>query len=377
MNKKLRLTLILLTVFILFCIVYIYIALFNTTHFNSVKIENSLCDNNYNNCLANTDNKLVQIGDKLYYNYIGDPLKYGTYEIAGGVTKRIYWEGFDLKGGKCLYLDNIYNGKILESSISDVSAEPTPNYIVNYYNIDNKKYEPYFTLENPDNIYLSGGFFVAEGVQYFYSYGADEDSPYLYRYKDDKLELILSKKLTGLENYSSPIINNDYMYFTTINTVRDEQCDYYVCKYDMDTKKILKKVKIPTTFDEYYSSNIDGCKLVLGDKIYGYRSKLNKDTVFVTDLGSETIKDVFEVTDGSIIINGYENNAYIGVEYGKNKGIYKINNETNAVSNVLSETNISQLYILDEKWLYFVDDIDGKRLYRVSSDGKTVEKVFG
>lgn len=377
MNKKLRLTLILLTVFILFCIVYIYIALFNTTHFNSVKIENSLCDNNYNNCLANTDNKLVQIGDKLYYNYIGDPLKYGTYEIAGGVTNRIYWEGFDLNGGKCLYLDNIYNGKILESSISDVSAEHAQNYIVNYYNIGNKKYEPYFTLENPDNIYLSGGYFVAEGAQYFYSYDADEDSPSLYRYKDDKLELILSKELTGLENYSSPIVNDDYMYFTTINTARDEQFDYYVCKYDMDTKRISKKVKIPTTFDEYYSSDIDGCKLVLGDKVYGYRSKLNKDTVFVTDLGSETIKDVFEVTDGSIIINGYENNAYIGVEYGKNKGIYKINNETNAVSNVLSETNVSQLYILDEKWLYFVDDIDGKKLYRVSSDEKTVEKVFG
>lgn len=361
-------------IFCVICFLCVYITLFNTTYFNSVKIENIQCDNNYNNCVANTYNELVQIGDKLYYNYIGDPLKYGTYEIADGITTRIYWEGFDLKGAKCLYLDNIYNGKILESSISNVSTESSQNYIVNYYNIDNKEYEPCFTLENSNNIYLSGGFFVAEGVLYFYSFDDDEESSSLYRYKDEKLELILSKELIGTENYSRPIFNNGYMYFTTINTVSDEQCDYYVCKYDMDTKKILKKVKIPTTLDEYYSSNIDGCKLVLGDKVYGYRSKSNKDTIFVTDLSSETIKNVFEVTDGSIIINGYGDNAYIGVEYGKNKGIYKINNETNVVSDVLTGADVSQLYILDKKWLYFVN---GRKLYRVSSDGKTVEKVFG
>ena len=70
------------------------------------------CENNntYHNTLANGTSSLVQIDDKLYYNYRnGDGLRYGTYEITESMTRRVYWEGPALSP-RNISLDNVYDG---------------------------------------------------------------------------------------------------------------------------------------------------------------------------------------------------------------------------------------------------------------------------
>ena len=373
MKRKTKVVLIVISVFVLLCIPAVYYVI-NPFYFKSIKIESTTCDNLYNNIHSNISNGLVQVDNKLYYNYIGDPLKYGTYEISDGVTKRVYWEGFDINGGKTLDLDKFYNGKFLKPHFTDKS-----NFEVDFYNLSNQKFEHCFTVNNPNNAELNGGFFIAEGVQYYYTSDCETKTPTLYRYADNKLELVLSKELINLQNYNIEWYDNGYMYISTINNTPSDDanadCNYYICKYDIDNKKIVERVRIPVTVEEYYSDKFTGCVLIQNDKIYSRRILTNKDIIFVTDINNGTSKTVFESTDGSVIINGYGDTVYFGVEYGKNNGLYELNNKTLEIKHILKNTDVSKLYLVDDKWIYY--NSDSRDLFRITTDGKTVEKVFG
>ena len=57
------------------------------------------------------------------------------------------------------------------------------------------------------------------------------------------------------------------------------------------------------------------------------------------------------------------------------KGLYVIDNKTNQIKKIYDDSEVFSVYIVDDKWIYFTDE--NERLYRITPDGKTLEKIFG
>ena len=84
---------------------------------------------------------------------------------------------------------------------------------------------------------------------------------------------------------------------------------------------------------------------------------------------------------GNVIRNGSvfsisSFNVYNGYVYVTtyDKGVERYDLITNEKI-MLCEKNAESCYILDDKWVYLVDE--EYNLYRVTQDGKELEKVFG
>ncbi len=365
-HKKIFILLSLLIVTVLI----IYFLLFNTTYINFVRVNDNAVDNSYSNTLANEHHKmwsnLARIDDKLYYNYAyNDPFKYGTYEISNNFTKRIYWEGITVTPS-LLKLNVIGDGKILRNN-RDGS--------VDQYDIQESKFKPYIKLDD-DSIkgktYLC--IFYINGKQYWYSGEAPMgviNKYKIYTCENNKLNLYFSTDEIGEGDFSVPAFVDDYIYLEAINDDSNDGKNY-LYKYNTKTNTIVDQVEIDETSGGY--------NIVSKDKAYSivYRDYDNEnDRLIVTDIKNKTQKEIFD-TDGSAIVNGYDDLVCIGVysdsDSDKN-GLYIIDEKTDKIKQIYRDQEVFGVYVVDDKWIYFSDETD--KLYRITPDGKVIEKVFG
>lgn len=348
----------------------IYLVFFNTTYINFVTVDGEMVDNSYNNAVANEEyemgSNLARIDDKLYYNYVSnDPFKYGTYEISNHFTKRIYWEGISISAST-LNLNVIGDGNILLNEGIGYGK-------VDYYDIQENEYKPFIELDSDtikDKPHLC--VFYIDGKQYWYS----GDDPMgiitrynIYTYENNKLNLYFSTDEIDKCRFSAPNFDGNYIYLEAIND-DSNNCENYLYKYDVQNDKVIDKVKIDDNYGNY---------IIIGnDKTYSTihsDSSKEKNSVVVTDISAKKQKEIFD-TIGSTVINGYGDLVCMGVYSDSDKnGLYIIDHKTDEVKQIYNNKEVFGVYIIDNKWIYFTDADD--KLYRITPDGETIEKVFG
>lgn len=360
MNRKVRIFICIFIPIVLF-IVFVWSFMYNITNTNTnlLKIEDEVIDNRYNNVIANTESNLVKIKNRLYYNYYsGDIFKYGTYEVSSGLTKRVYWEGPSLSPG-FISLNNVWEDKILDTYLDE-------NGTANYFDIDDKKYKPCFTVDNDKDIVLDGYYFIVDGVQYYFS--KDER---LYILDNGKLRFIASPELLKLNDFNfmdNCYINSNYIYYK--NFVNNE---IYICRFDIDKQKVINEYCIK---DIPHTENGFENFIAKEDDIYFLTENHNK--LYHVDLKDNSAQKLFE-TAGVITFNCYNDKLYVSVHLDsteeKSNGLYIIDTKTSEINHIYDKMGVYGIYILDNKWVYFTDKDD--YLYRITKDGKNIEKVFG
>lgn len=353
--------------FLIVLMVFVYFVFINTTYFHAVEIKDNGDNNCYNNSYTNTIPRLARARDKLYYNYGYSVLRYGTYEISNDVTKRIYWTG-PAVSSTTLDLNNVWDDKILSYDIV--------NKNVSYYNIDVGQTQNLFEMKSEE--FIPESYFVANGEFYYLASNSD-----LYKTLDnDKVELILSKDSLNCDSYSHIAINDDYLYFITSKKVNNDNVEECLCKYDIKNKKTVDKMLCYKGSQFANGMKRFSCDMAINNKVYGCaineysEEPLTDETyVYATDIKSKISKVIFK-SDGSTLLNCYNDRLFMCVENGNDKGIYSIDVTSDKVTKIFETDSISGLYIVDSEWIYFVDENDYS-LYRVTQKGKNLEKVFG
>ena len=330
---------------------------------NQIMIESETVDNYYNNSNVNIMPQLLKINGKLYYNYRNNPLKYGTYEISDGVSKRIYWEGPNIFGSENLLLDYVYDDKILAYHITDKQT-------VEFFNINERKYEHYMEVECPDGNILKD-YFVIDGVMYFSTSSyTDNYNGLIYRYENGNYELVISQDFCG-EYYSITSFYKNYMYYINdvyaYDGVGNSNDKLY--KYDMNTKQTVDSTDISSLeFDYIYKT------IAFENEVYFILNKSDNYFMYKISFDNNSIEKIFEL-DRPFVMNGYEGDIYVAVESGDKKGLYTYDSKNKKMKKFYCDQDVCEVYIVDTKWIYFTNlNYD---LYRITPDGKTLEKVFG
>lgn len=345
----------------------IYLVVFNTPYFNTVTVSGNAVDNSYNNAAANQEHsmwsKLARIDDKLYYSYSPvSRIKCGAYEISNNCTKRIYAGGTFLSP-EVLNLDVVGDGKILLN---------TKDGAVEYFDVQNGEYKPFTELKDDianDREYKSA--FYIDGNQYWYC-GDDPPGIYtsydIYACENDKLNLYFSTDKIGEDNVSAPCFDGDYIYFASYKD-NGNSGEYYLYKYNAKSGAAENKISISHTGNYITASDDKAYSIVYSEDGEG------KNRLTVTDINAENQKDIFN-TDGSTIVNGYGGLVCVGIysDSGGKNGLYVIDAKTDELNRIYGE-EVFGVYIVDDKWIYFTDE--NEKLYRITPDGKTLEKVFG
>ena len=80
-------------------------------------------------------------------------------------------------------------------------------------------------------------------------------------------------------------------------------------------------------------------------------------------------------TDGVVTVNIIDNQPVLAVEKSnKDNGIYVVNSKTSEFERICKK-EACFIYNLDDELIYFIDS--ERNLYRITSDGKNFEKIFG
>lgn len=346
--KKLKLILCIIIPIIILATA-LYLIFFNTIYIKCINLKTEFVDNSYNNTIANISSKLIRIEDKLYYNYVNnDPFKYGTYEISELITKRVYWEGIKLYPTE-IDLDYVYNNKILEQYSDDLKFLDVR---LGKFVIDN-------TTKIP-NKYKDYYFFIYNNQIYFMS----EDS--LWKYDEKNTVLLTTKDDLQINSFDSfnCYVNNSQIYY---QNYIDEKIS--ICCYDIESKKIIYKFCI----DDVPNAENGVSNLIAdGDDVYFL---VDFDELYHVNLKENTIEKLFEAK-GVITANYYNQKLYIGVaRYLDENGLYVLDLSNNKKVKKVNNKETCGVYILDDEWIYFKDQ--NEKLYRITPDGKTIEKVFG
>lgn len=343
--KKFFITLIpLITLLIVLTSIIIFIP---TKNNYGVQISKTYVNNSYNNTVANLYSKLIQIEDKLYYNYCnGDCINYGTYEISSNKTRRVYWNGIRITPTE-IELDNVYGGKIM-------------NGYTSYLDVDSGKFIDNNVLNVPENMkdYRA---FVKDNTWYLIS----EEN--LYKINNGNFQLLVSKDELNIKEFffeQSLYLNGNFVYYQTYNKEGNE---IEICKYNTDTKQkaVFPIGNIPNTEN--------GISYMLADEDYAF-IVVDYCRLYCINFSKNTITELFE-TKGLMVVNYYNNQIYVGVQYSpEENGVYLIGLSNQNPVNRLTDIEAGSIYILDDEHIYFTDR--NECLYRVNVSEKNIEKVF-
>lgn len=321
---------------------------------SNVTIQYSDTDNNYYNSLSNSDVSLVQIKDKLYYNYLNsDGFNYGTYEITANNLQRVHWNGLTFNP-KNISLNDVYNQKIYMDNCENRYWDFEEDTLKEDKNMPVCK-------NNSDGTAAELRLFCNNSI-YFYSDDA------LYKWVNNQKQLIVTRKQLGL-NEDVNIMDTVYLFDRYIDYIKTENSDCRFCRYDTKEKKIINQIEFTSISNlskragNAVFSDIDEAYYVDGNESI-YRFDLKKQSYV------QTAK-----TTGQIFANYYNHTLYYSVEYDdNNNGFYSLSYQKQKTPQKLLEHGTSGIYILDDKYLYFTDDREN--LFRMTTDGKNVEDVF-
>lgn len=339
-----------------------------TTQPAVISVHSTKVDNRYNNQCAGSEVKLVQIGDKLYYNYKTNQLTYsdytdetadfGTYEISSGGAHQLYEAG-NKRSSVLLRLDFVYKNKILNDSIiNDLDDEE-------YYNFKTKSYQPCDIVpefQNREGNNSFTRFFVGDDI-----YCMTETA--LYQSLDEgKAKLCLDWDDVGLKYTPYPFyIQGKYFCYCT-----GEEDKRMFCRFDMEKKKLLNQIPYTATApgvepDATYGLTMDRL-IVDGDVAYVVGDGHALLRFDLKDNSVETIVD----PNSSLYMNVYDHTLYYGIMQEGDAGLYQV--KGNGEPKQLYDKGVNSIYILDDTYVYFTDGEDN--LYRIKNTGGEVEIVF-
>lgn len=325
-SKRIKIAIIIASVLLFFGIAYF--CFYHSVSFHKITLKSTNVNYSYQNDKVNTGSNLVQIGDKLYYNYMNENiLKSGLYEISADVTKRIDWGGISLLPAYATSVSTTYNGIILddvlystESYTDDSDDNPfLYNYevlcgdlIIKKYDVERNSFSDYMTIKNPDKIKLYQNFSIVDDTIYLYSIDNG-----IYRYENNSLKKVFdAQKLnfhSVLMSYSSYINKNMVCYPNQDNDIMS------ICRYDMNTQKVVDEFTIgnlPDCEDEIYN--------LIATDTYIYFTSGNFSAVYRINLKTKKIEKIFN-TDGVVTVNIIDNQPVLAVEKSnKDNGICTI-----------------------------------------------------
>ena len=320
---------------------------------SNVAIQYSDTDNSYYNSLSNSDVSLIQIKDKLYYNYLNsDGINYGTYEITANNLQRVHWNGLTFHP-KNISLNDVYNQKIYEDNCGNYYWDFDENTLKEDKNMPVCKY-------NSDGTAAELRLFCNNSI-YFYSDDA------LYKWVNNQKQLIVSRKQLGLSEDVN-IMDTVCLFDRYIDYIKTEGSACF-CRYDTKEKKIINQIEF---------TNISNLSKRAGNAVFSGIDEAyyvdGNESVYRFDLKNQSWVQIAK-TNGQIFANYYNHTLYYSVDYDdNNNGFYSLNYQKQKTPKKLLEHGTSGIYILDDKYLYFTDDREN--LFRTDTDGKEAEEVF-
>lgn len=357
--------------------IIIYQLFFNVNYSKKIEIKNISTDKSYINDKSNIGSDLVQINDKLFYNYNNDCFKYGLYVIGQNNTNRIWWDGFSFEPQCEISLTTIYKNHILnpiadsnskyldtnnENSFEIEGSYLNGEIVIREFDVDKGEYEEFLKIPNPDKVKFSSSFQVCDG--YFYLFSIDNE---IYRYNEnyDKPLNIISKNdfdLSAFDMKTYSYFFGDDIYFLTLNNNRPS-----VCRYDINAQKQLSIVSLDGVIET--ENGIDNF-IISGDG-EGYFC-VNNNQLYQINFVTKQIEKVYE-TDGALKVNLFNSKPVIAVEKSSEKnGIYVVYDLENI--DRLTNTEACSIYNFDDIYIYYTDSFD--KLYRVSVSNKKLENIF-
>lgn len=328
-----------------------------------ISVKESVVDNRYNNSCAGTGVKLIQIGDKLYYNYNNsDSINYGTYEISSNECRRIHWNGVQ-ENPVNLSLEYFYKNKIFNDSIiNDIGEEE-------YYDVETESFKPCNLIPN---------FKSPDGLSYYRFFAGDDiycatDKTIYKSLGDNQYTVFAAKDDLNCEELASlpePFyIQGKYLYYETL--IKD---DFYLCRYDTENKKIVNKIPYTSLINESMPDATYGLsmnKLIAdSDNVY---LVLDGHALLFFDLVNNSVEKITD-PNSTLCMNYYNNTLYYGVMHEKNSGLYRVDCSKMSKAEKIYDKGVCSIYILDDEYVYFTDF--DENLYRIKNDTKKVEVVF-
>lgn len=298
------------------------------------EIELSNINNAYNNSKVNLTSDLAQIEDKLYYRYRNSFGAYDIYLISNSETKKI-----DIN----LSLDSIYNNTLLN----------TNNRPITYFDEKMGRYLNYENINLPNDFSYYDVCVCCDNIYFDSSNG-------FYRYNNETLELWVDKsKIEDEISFRNTFICGDFLYYIFQNA--EEKT--YICRYDSKTDKTEK----------FNIGDLRIVSSVLANEKCAY-FLADSGPLYKVDFTDKSLQKVFDSDLGMLEFNLYKETICVAVQSGTDTaGIFV--SENNSEFKKISNKDATALYILDEKYIYFI--ADNGNLYRVNIDGSKSEKIFG
>lgn len=315
-----------------------------------------------------TNDNLIKIGDKLYFNYKKpNLLTYGTYEISSNGAKRISWGIGPVIRDTDDMLEpiTVYNGLLVSDRISyDCEKVYIKGFNGFFHNFSNQQ-----AIDSDgaqcDYIRLE----CVENKNYFIT------STNVYEESDGKLSELIDvydKSDEKVFDYKILNIQDDSVYYAK---GRDNNCIISSCNINTNLKKELCSLSVECQRVEKVFSYDNKLVVEVG---YGYEdlSPNSYLRIYLIDILNNKASEVIYENNGSEYFG--DSFVYDGVLYyadsEDNGGIYAfdLHNESKGK---LYDGHVESIHILDSKWIYFTDD--KAVLYRITHDGKTLENVFG
>ena len=321
------------------------------------EITGATIDNDYNNLLSGGN--LVRIGDRIYFNYVRNEASYGLMEISESGSKRIYWEGKKSGPHRLSHRIRQHNDQLVMAF----------NDKIQYYSAEANSFKDYEPLNAVPNVTI---FYQMIGQNLLYRQATDP--------KD--LEVVLDGNLKLYSRNKQEIIAgpNIGAFYTVGNEIYYYNTESYVSgefrKYNLIDQTDVSVCKLDGYYNMFY--------FIIEDN-YLIFSASNQNTagsphsVYKVNLNSSP-KRIETVCIGNPKVSDYcadihSFNVYNGTIYiSSHSGLTTYDVKTNE-NNRLCSKYTEECYIVDDVWVYFVDQ--ESKLWRVAQDGSGLEKVFG
>lgn len=317
----------------------------------NVIISGNIVDNHLNN--YRMGGNLCRIGGKLYFNYQKSGFDYGLMEISDNSAKKIYHEGFRLK-------DNIFlNHRFL--NYRDTLYSVFDN--IKYFDFENKVFQDFSFIPLGENNVIQD---ISIQNRYILYTIADSTQSqvfpvpselYLYDIISKTNRIIIDKDLIAFYP------KNEKIYY-----VIQQNGNYKICIFDVELQQDIGIFDLPG-----YDANgliIDDEKnMVFNVVAYDKVNDADLNSLYIIDLDDTTKLDlVYSCYDYYYNYNVYNGAVFVCTENGLKKF-------TDGQELLLCDITPRECYIVDEKWVYFVDY--DSALWRVTQDGNDLQKVYG
>lgn len=363
MRKSRKKLVVILLILISFCL-FIYLFVFNTTHFHFAEISpQKTIDNTVRNKQTLNDS-ITAVDDTIYFCVTNSSTKFGIYACSKHFTHRIYGGGFSLYPPIPAFGFS-YNGMLLEDSMTKDD--------------DGTAYIHSITESAPvvkiDKQYNAVVFFTFDNELFFWS----EDMKVLYQYDTGNIHAVASEELCG-KGYAVEQIYQHYLFYDypdTGITPKNESFPQKLYQYNFITCKVERVIDFTGMSDVYEQMDGSICQYLICDNCVFLEFKRDsRNTYYMYNIDTHEVTKMMETTVATSF-NAYGDTAYVVAYSYVNEfdeiGLYFLK-ENEKQAKKVCDGNFDEVCIADEGWIYLAG-VDAS-YYRLSSDGEIIEKIF-